>query len=271
MKKSDDNVKQVKTITDIRCNDNLSELKRIKSKTVDLVYIDPPFFTQQNWGDFSDKWSSLEEYLEFMKERVVELHRVMKDTGSLYLHADHHASAHLRIMLDEIFGDKNFMNDISWNRSTRSGRDDRYRRTHDTILFYRKGPGHVFNADAVRVPYETGGGAAYYWKKGIVMPKKLPGGKTHLWNPHAGGKSLGDDWHFPAVTSTSKERLNYATQKPLKLLETIISASSNPGDVVIDAFAGSGTTCEAARNLGRRSICIDKNPRACSIMEARFK
>lgn len=255
----------------IKCNDNLEELKKLPSKSINLVYIDPPFFTNQDWGDFKDVWKSREDYLRFMRSRIDELHRVLKPNGSIYVHADHHASAHLRIMLDDVFGEDNFLNDVSWNRSTRSGRDDRYRRTRDTILFYRKGAGHVFNTDAVRVPYETEGGAAYYWKKGIVMPKKLPGGKTHLWNPHASGKLLGDDWHFPAVTSTSKERLNYATQKPLKLLETIISASSNPGDVVLDAFAGSGTTCAAAKKLGRRSICMDSNPRACDIMEARLE
>ena len=263
----------------IKCNDNIAELQKLPSGSIDLAYIDPPFFTQRDFGDFNDKWKSLQHYLDFMQPRIEHIHRVLKPGGTAYIHLDSNANAYVRVMADKIFGFKNFANEIAWCYKGPSAGTSKFPRKHDTILRYTKnGAPPVFNADAVRVPYnpvtiekrkyEIGGiarGKGTY-DKGF----RFKGKDISMYDK---GKIPEDWWDdIGAGGQMSKhERTGYATQKPEKLLERIISASSNPGDMILDAFAGSGTTCAIAQKLGRKSICIDANPKACKIMKARLR
>jgi DNA modification methylase len=303
----------------ILCNDNLAELKRLPDKSIDLVYIDPPFFTRRSWGEFDDRWSSMDEYLGFMEPRLLEIHRVLKPTGVVFVHSDWHAGSYLRVAADKIFGYDNLRSKIEWKR-TRAKNMKRLRsfaNNTDTIYHYSKGKNYTFNQQYRPLPdihvrekyvHDDGDGKGLYYKASAerhggyhyslgmgerepsrgyaykkeaiiymikkgeigVEPEKLPFKKLYL-NGNAGAP-IGNVWDdIDFVRKFAKESTGYPTQKPEPLLKRVILSSTNPGDVVLDAFAGSGTTCAVAKNLGRKSICIDKNPRACNIMGERLK
>jgi len=263
----------------IACGDNLPELQRIPAGSINLAYIDPPFFKQKDFDDFNDKWKSLQHYLDFMKPRIEQIHRILKPGGTTYIHLDSSANAYVRVMADQIFGFKNFANEIAWCYKGPSAGGSKFPRKHDTILRYVKsGAPPVFNADAVRVPYNP----ITIEKRRYELDGIARGKGTYDKGFRFRGKDISvyekgkipEDWWDDITTGgqmSKYERVGYATQKPEKLLERVILASSNPGDVVLDAFAGSGTTCAVARKLGRKSICIDQNPKACRIMEERLK
>ncbi|MGI9440081.1 MAG: DNA methyltransferase [Parvibaculales bacterium] len=187
-------------------------------------------------------------YLSYMTERLLLMKGILKPTGSIYLHCDPTASHYIKSMMDAIFGHKNFLNEIIWHY-TGGGRSKRYfSRKHDCLLWYKNGNTHTFNIDEVRVPYKETSGFA----KGGITAKS---GKHY--KPHPDGTPVDDVWDMPIINPMAKERLGYATQKPVALLERIIKASSNEGDVVFDPFCGCATTIEAAQNLGRKWIGID--------------
>lgn len=241
--------------TKIRCNDNLVELKKIPSKSVDLVYIDPPFMSQRHQGDYDDRWENFNDYLNFMKPRIEEINRILKKTGTLYLHTRPPVSNDLKIGIDTVFGSNNYRNEIVWSYSGGKTPNKDFSRKHDVILRYIKNANSKYTFNPPMKPIKGNGwhsNGTRYDKKNGMTPC------TDSW----------DD--IPKVHANAKIK-KYATQKPEKLLERIIKASSNPGDVVLDAFAGSGTTCAVAQKLGRKSICIDQNPKACEIMEERLR
>lgn len=189
-------------------------------------------------------------YLATMAIRIVEMHRILKDTGSLYLHCDPTASHYLKIVLNAIFGVKNFRNEIVWHY-TGGGRSKTYfSRKHDVIFWYVKSVGddYTFNIDAMRVPYKESSG---YAKDGIVSKK----GKRYM--PHPDGTPVDDVWDIPIINPLAKERTSYPTQKPIALYKRIIEASSNTGDLILDPFAGCGTTAIAAEQLERQWVGID--------------
>ena len=187
-------------------------------------------------------------YLIYMTERLLPMKGILKSTGSIYLHCDSTASHYIKVMMDAIFGHENFRNEIIWHY-TGGGRSKRYfSRKHDNIFWYSKTSKYVFNVDAMRVPYKETSG---YAKSGITSKA----GKKYM--PHPDGTPVDDTWDIPIVNPMSEERIGYATQKPLKLLDRIIKASSNEGDVVLDPFCGCAPTIEAAHNLGRQWIGID--------------
>jgi DNA modification methylase len=262
-----------------RCNDNLAELKKITPGSVDLVYIDPPFNTGKHQGDYDDRWKSMDSYIEFIEYRLKEIHRVTRNGGTVYVHVDPRASGYVRVMADGIFGRKNFLNEIAWCYKGPSSSKHSFPRKHDTILRYVKGREKpVFNVDDVRVPYNPKTLVYRKYELEALKNGKGYGGINSGGNPRAmedyeRGKIVEDWWDdIPAGGMVSKhERTGYPTQKPEALLERIIKASSNEGDLVLDAFAGSGTTCAVAKKLGRNSICIDKNLKSCKIMEERLK
>ncbi len=263
---------------EIRCGDNLPELQNIPSGLVDMAYIDPPFKTGRHQGDYDDRWNSMCDYIDFMKPRIQEIHRVLKPGGTIYVHVDTSANAYVRVMLDEIFGIKNFKNEIIWAYKGPSTVKNAFPGKHDTIFRYAKPGGPVtFNADDIRVPYDpdTIEKRAYEFnrfKKGAKMTGVNAGSEPRPVESYARGK-IPEDWWADIGSGgqmSHSQYTGYATQKPEKLLERVIKASSNPGDVVLDAFAGSGTTCAVAKRLGRKSICIDQNPKACKIMEERL-
>lgn len=237
-------------------NDNLKILRSIEDESVDLIYLDPPFFTKKTIKrekyQFSDNWKDINEYLSFMKIRLIEMCRILKITGSIYLHIDHHVLFELKPIMDEIFGGENFRNHIIWTYNSPGGsQGGSYSKKHDDILFYTKTYSNTFNTE--RIPYQS------VWSKRT----------KHLYHP--GGKTLSDSWVDIGFLSTkNKERTGYPTQKPESLLERIIKVSSDPGDSVLDPFCGSGTTCVVAKKLGRNYIGVDEKIEAVEISRGRM-
>jgi site-specific DNA-methyltransferase (adenine-specific) len=259
--------------------DNLALLARLPAGCVDLVYVDPPFGTGQvrrlqairtgrgarartGFGGrlypfevvsahhYRDDMA-LDEYLSFLYERLAEVHRVLSPAGSLYLHLDFHAVHYARMLLDEIFGAEHFLNEVIWAYDFGGRAKDRWPRKHDNILLYAKSSRWTFNRDDIdRVPYMA---------PGLVGPEKA-----------AAGKLPTDTWWLTIVPTNGAERTGYPTQKPLKLLERAVRASSNRGDLVADFFCGSGTTGVAAKMLGRRYLLVDDNPEAVEIAGRRL-
>ena len=245
--------------------DNLTILKSIETASIDLIYIDPPFnkgktFTAKA-GSFEDKFKSKQDYLEFLKVRLLECKRVMKDTASIYIHLDPSISHYVKVLMDGIFNESNFRNEIVWCYSGGGIPVKDFPKKHNNILRYSKTSDYIFNADSVRVPYFSN-----YKSTTFRRPDSRKPGGEYFRNPN--GKVVEDWWSD--IDSRGKEWTDYPTQKPLALLERIIKASSNEGDIVLDAFCGSGTTCVAAKNLGRQWIGIDSNPEAIAIAKSRL-
>ena len=266
------------------CGDNLEELAKLPKESVDLIYIDPPFFTHKQyeviWGDeaevrsYKDRWEGgIEHYISWLKPRVKAMYEVLKPTGSFYIHCDWHANAHIRIMLDEVFGGENFRNEIIWSYRRWTAVSKKFQRFHDNIYFYTKTDKYTFNTqyepygEWLKKDYGYKDKQGRRWRWHTVKGKRY---KVYLKDEKQGVK-IGDVWSIPVIGSTAKERVGYPTQKPEKLLRRIIKASSNKGDVVLDAFCGCGTTVAVAQQLGRRWIGIDISPTAIKIIERRLK
>lgn len=314
--------------------DNLEIMSKFPDKSIDLIYADPPFYTNRRfemiWNDaaekraFEDRWAGgIEHYISWMEPKLRECYRLLKETGSLYLHCDDHAVAHLRVLLDNIFGEGNFVNEIIWKRQTAKHSDSaqgakHFGRSHDIILLYAKSKSYKWNQlyqpfsqDYIDTSYnliepKTGrryqltaidgpGGASKgnpqyeflgvtrYWryskekmnqlyKEGRIVQTKsgnVPRYKRYL--DEMNGVPLQDIWDDIKPVSTSNENLGYPTQKPVALLERIISTSSSKGDLVLDPFCGCGTALVAAQKLGRRWIGIDISPTACKLMKKRLQ
>lgn len=286
--------------------DNLDILRRyLKDESIDLIYLDPPFnknvsynvlYSEQNGSRspaqvkaFEDTWrwdqaavAAYEEvvetggnvsralqglrtflgendmlaYLSMMAPRLVELQRVMKPTGSIYLHCDPTASHYLKLLLDAVFGPANFQNEFIWYYSGGGASKRRWARKHDTILFYTKGKKWTFNADAVRTRHK--------WTRG----QRRADGSARDYEK---GKLADDVWEHHSLMPWAKERLSYPTQKPEALLERILLASSNKGDLVLDPFCGCGTTIAVAQRLNRPWIGIDITHLAINLVKHRLQ
>ena len=263
----------------IYCDDNLHRLTLLPANSVDLIYLDPPFFSNRHyeviWGDeaevrsFEDRWEGgIYHYVEWMRERVMEMWRVLKPTGSLYLHCDWHAAHHLRVMLDDVLGAEHFQNEIVWYYRGGGVSPRRFGRRHDTIFFYTKGKKWTFNVDPIRTAYSE----SVLESLPSRYDKSYRGDKVYSgYRPNPKGKHPDDVWPIqPLMPSDKKERLGYPTQKPENLLEVIIQASSNAGDVVLDPFSGCGTALVVAHRLKRHWIGIDISPTACNLMKRRL-
>jgi len=266
---------QLKTSV-IYCGDNLKMLKEIPDESVDLIYIDPPFNSNRNyevfWGDtqekraFDDRFGDAQHYIQWMRPRAVELYRVLKKTGSFYYHCDWHASHYVKILLDQVFNFNYFQNEIIWWYRGGGISKKRFGRRHDSIFFYTKDKSWTFNVDDVRTPYSQESLERLKYKA-----KSFRGAKVYdSYEANPLGKHPDDVWEIQPLMPSEKERLGYPTQKPLRLIERIIKASSNKGDVILDAFCGCGTTLVAAQKLGRKWIGIDVSPTACRVMGQRF-
>lgn len=264
----------------IYCGDCLVKLKDIPDESVDLIYIDPPFSSNRNyvafWQEqekrhFEDRFENVRAYIDYMTPRIKELYRVLKPTGSFYYHCDWHASHYIKALLDrdDLFGINNFQNEIIWYYRGGGASKKRFASKHDVIFFYTKSNKWVFNLDAVRQPYS----------KDVLdsLPsrydKSYRGDKVYSgYKPNPLGKIPDDVWLIqPIMPSDKKERLGYPTQKPLALLERIIKASSNEGDIVLDAFCGCGTTLIASQKAKRKWLGIDISPTACRVVAKRLQ
>lgn len=235
-----------------------------------MVYTDPPFGTgdvqsmdRRKSGktvskiSYSDKH---EDYGDFLMGILVSLHRVLKPTGTLYLHLDQRWSHYAKVMCDDIFGRDNFLNHVVWSYNFGGRGKDRWPQKHDDILVYTKEQGkHVFNwNDIDRVPYAAPE-LQYVGRTKAAAEKRIAEGQVPT-----------DVWSMSIVGTASKERLGYPNQKPLKLVKRCIIASSNPGDLILDPFAGSGTTAAAAISCGRHFLTTDTNPDSLNVMQRRF-
>jgi len=268
-------------------SENLAALRSLPDSSVQLIYVDPPFNTgttqqrtrmktvRDDAGDrtgfggnryrteklatapiYTDRF---DDYIGFLRPRMIEAHRVLSPTGSLFLHIDPREVHYCKVMLDEVFsahgvaGRACFQNEIIWAYDYGARSTKRWPAKHDNILWYTKDPKrYTFNLEASdRIPYMA---------PGLVGAEKAARGKTPT-----------DVWWHTIVSPTGKEKTGYPTQKPLGILERIVRVHSNPGDTVLDFFAGSGTTGEAAARNDRSYILIDQNPEACALMKTRLK
>lgn len=243
--------------------DNLEIMRQMADESVDLIVMDPPFNSGKDYKSFDDRWESMPEYLDFMFPRLTECHRLLKDTGSIYLHCDPTASHYLKVLaLDMIFGMKNFRNEIVWAYRSGGVSKNWFARKHDVILFYTKSDKniHTFHVQKER-SYSTNSPPGF---KGVEKYQDEHG----RWYTMA---SIRDIWDIDIIGRSSSERTNYPTQKPIKLYKRIIAASSNEGDLILDPFCGAGTSADAAQELDRRWIVIDQNPKAAKITEERLR
>ena len=259
--------------------DNLDFLRELEDGIADLIYIDPPFNTgrkqerrklkterdadgdrtgfggqryrttelgRMSWNDVFD------DFLEFLEPRLREARRILAERGSFFLHLDYREVHYAKVLCDAIFGRECFQNEIIWAYDYGARTKKRWSAKHDTILWYSADPqSYTFNYDEMdRIPYMA---------PGLVGKEKAARGKTPT-----------DVWWHTIVSPGGKERTGYPTQKPLGILERIVKVHSNPGDLVVDFFAGSGTTGEAAAKNGRNFLLADSNPEALDVMEQRL-
>jgi len=264
----------------IYCGDNLPILRNMADESVDLIYIDPPFNTgkwqtrtqvkvsRSSKGDRTgfngQKYETIElgtkdyldifdDYLGFLTPRLEEAYRILSSTGTMYFHIDYREVHYCKILLDRrIFGRSSFLNEIIWAYDYGGKPKNKWPPKHDNILVYVKDPrNYTFNINEIdRIPYMA---------PGLVGAEKA-----------AKGKLPTDTWWHTIVPTTSKEKTGYPTQKPRALLDRMIRASSDPGDLVLDFFAGSGTTGESCLMLDRRFILIDNSEQAMQVMAQRF-
>jgi len=251
--------------------DNLEILKTFPDDCIDLIYLDPPFFSNRNyeviWGDegeirsFQDRWSGgMNHYIEWLYERVEQMHRVLKQTGSIYLHCDWHADAYIRVnILDKIFGYKYFKNEIIWRYSSGGASKHFYSKNHDNIYFYTKSNKYIFNPNDIKIPRTD------------EVIRRINSGTKNATRASDTDKLPEDVFEIQYINAMAKERIGYPTQKPEALLERIIKASSNKGDVVLDPFVGGGTTIVTAEKLGRQWIGIDQSVQAVKVTEFRLE
>jgi site-specific DNA-methyltransferase (adenine-specific) len=264
---------------EIILGDNLDVLRTIADGKFQLIYVDPPFNTgkaqsrtrikvtpdangdrtgfqgrryksqvvgSSSYGDIFD------DYIGFLRPRMTEAYRLLDDHGSLFFHIDYREVHYCKVMLDEIFGRDSFINEIIWAYDYGGRPKTRWPAKHDNILWYARDPdNYTFNYDAIdRIPYLA---------PGLVGPEKAARGKTPT-----------DVWWHTIVSPTGREKTGYATQKPLDIIQRIVRVHSNPGDRLLDFFAGSGTLGEAACLEGREFVLVDNNPEAVGVMRKRL-
>ena len=250
--------------------DNLHVMRALPSNSIDLIYIDPPFFSGRNYnvvfGDanevrsFTDIWEGgMPGYLIWLNARLLEMKRLLKPTGSIYVHLDWHASHYVKVEMDKIFGYDNFINEVIWHYKTGGASRDRFAKKHDVILLYQKSRERKFNLQKERSFMMH----KYGFKKSDFKIDKETGLQYSM-------VFVKDVWDIPSVGSATSERIGYPTQKPERLLDRIILASSNPGDVIADFFCGGGTTAAVAQKLGRRWIASDISKVAVSVTRDRI-
>ncbi len=259
--------------------DNLEVLRGLETGSVPLIYIDPPFNTGKRQArtrlktvrdDAGDRTGfkgqryrtekvggtsyadSFDDFLGFLRPRLEEAYSVLSATGSLFFHIDYREVHYCKVMLDQIFGRESFQNEIIWAYDYGARAKKRWPAKHDNILWYTKDPAqYTFHLDATdRIPYMA---------PGLVGAEKAARGKTPT-----------DVWWHTIVSPTGKEKTGYATEKPVGILERIVKVHSNPGELVLDFFAGSGTAGEAAAKHGRDFLLVDENAEAIKVMKKRL-
>jgi DNA modification methylase len=235
-------------INEILLDDCLNVLRRCEDASIDLVYLDPPFNTgqrqQADFGHYEDRWPDIDSYLRFMIDRLRQMHRVLRPTGSILLHCDWRACHHLRLALDEVFGPEHFVNHLIWSYGLGGSSSRRFARKHDDILFYRRSESYYFD------------------------PPQVPATSNRM---RGQMKKATDVLCIPSINNMADERVGYPTQKPLALLAVLVNACCPSGGLVLDPFCGSGTSLVAAQRCSRRFLGIDSNPAAVAIARDRCR
>ena len=288
--------------------DNLDVLRGLNSETVDLIYLDPPFNSNRDYAApvgsqaagaaFKDTWhlsdldvawagliaeeqpaiaylldaagrthsKGMQSYLTMMAVRLLELRRVLAPTGTIYLHCDPTADAYLRALMDAVFGPANFRNEIVWSYRRWPSKHPNFQRMHDVILRYSRGADVVWNQ--LFEPVSESFRRRFKGKANRLDPGAT---KKRAAEHDTPGLPMRDVWDISILAGASKERVGYPTQKPLALLERIVAASSNDGDMILDPFAGCATAAVAAEKLGRQWIGIDLSPKAVELVGVRLR
>lgn len=264
-------------------DDCLNYMKTIKDNSIDLIYLDPPFFTQRTQKgilrseerivEFQDSWKDVDEYIDYIKVRLIEMKRILKDTGSIFLHCDKTASHYLRVLLDNVFGMNNFQSEIIWSYKRWSNSKKGLLNSHQNIYFYSKSTKFKFNTIYTDYSATTNIDQILQQRKrdenGKCVYKTDENGNVISDNEKK-GVPLSDVWEIPFLNPKAKERVGYPTQKPILLLEKIIQIATDEGDVVLDPFCGSGTTLVASELLNRKYIGIDFSEDAIKISKDRI-
>ncbi len=266
------------------CADCLETLKKIKTEKIDLIYLDPPFFTQNIQSlvsskknekfSFCDKWKDMDEYLKFMEVRLEECKRVLKDTGSIFVHCDRNASHYLKVLLDKIFGTQYFQSEIIWFYKRWSNSKKGLLNNHQVILFYSKTSNFKFNRIYTDYSETTNVDQILQDRikdKNGKSKYKIDENGESVIGKSKKGVPLSDVWEIPYLNPKAKERVGYPTQKPLILLEQIIKLVTEEGDIVLDPFVGSGTTVVAAKMLKRGYLGIDISQEAVDLTKERLE
>jgi len=272
-----------RTDVQVDCGDCLAILQTMASGTADLAYLDPPFFTRRvhrlsprdrsKEFSFEDLWSSQKEYGTFLLERLQATHRVISDHGSLFFHCDRNAVHVARLLLDEVFGPEHFRSEIIWHYRRWSNSQRGLLPAHQTILYYTKSGQFTFNEMWTEYSPATNVDQILQRRSRDEFNKSVydrDDDGNVIANGNKRGVPLGDVWDIPFLNPKAKERTGYPTQKPLLLLERIISLTSNEGDCVLDPFCGSGTTLVAAQSLRRAAIGIDVSEDAVALTKRRL-
>lgn len=262
----------------------VEKLKEIEANKVDLIYFDPPFFTQRKHSlnnkdnsktyEFDDKYNSIQEYLELVENVLQESKRVLKNTGSVFLHCDKTASHNIRVVMDKVFGRENFQSEIIWSYKRWSNAKKGLLNAHQVIFFYSKTQDFKFNTlytdysattnlDQILQDRERN-------ENGKSVYKKDENGNVIL-GKEKKGVPLSDVWEIPYLNPKAKERTGYPTQKPVLLLNQILNIVTDEGDLVVDPFCGSGTTCVSAKLLKRQFIGIDISMDAVELANSRLE
>lgn len=270
--------------TEVHKGDCLNLLQEISAESVDLIYMDPPFFTEKVQSlknrertrefTYSDLWGGHEKYAQFISQRILEMKRVLKNTGSIFVHCDKNATHIIRALLDDVFGHDQFKSEIIWTYKRWSNAKRSLLPAHQTIYFYTKSDQYKFktiyngysestNIDQIlqKRTRDEHGKAVYARDENQAI----------ILDDEKEGVPLSDVWDIPYLNPKARERVGYPTQKPISLLERIIMISTDSGDTVLDPFCGSGTTLVAAKLLIRNSIGVDISDDAVELAKERLK
>lgn len=268
----------------VTCGDCLVVLPSVASGTVDLVYLDPPFFTRRDQAQttrdgsktfhFSDIWDSQDAYISFLRERLRQIHRILKPSGSVFFHCDRNASHLARMVLEETFGPEQFRSEIIWHYRRWANGQNNLLPAHQTIFFFSITAHYKFNK--MWADYSPATNLDQIWQRRArdhrnkaVYARDASG--TVLSNGEKKGVPLGDVWDIPYLNPKARERTGYPTQKPIVLLERIIELVTEPGDMVVDPFCGSGTTLVAAKLLNRHFLGVDASKEAVELTRQRLE
>lgn len=271
-------------MNEVLYGDCLDVMKGLKDKSVDMIYLDPPFFTNKKHSlssrdrsshySFDDLWACHKSYADFMLFRLIEAKRILKDSGSIFIHCDKSANHILRLIGEDVFGGENFLSEIIWNYKRWSNSANNLTPNHQNILFFSKTEKYKFNKIFTEYSETTNVDQILQKRSRDEHNKSIYAREEDgsvVSSDEKKGVPLADVWEIPFLNPKAKERTGYPTQKPILLLDRIIEIATDEGDIVLDPFCGSGTTLVAAKMKGRNYIGIDVSLEAIELTKSRLE